>query len=295
MPCAVAPMGSSSVSSDRVSPKNRITGPGGAVGERVGVRVDDGVAERDRVGVALATGVGLLLGVAVWVAVIEPDERVGVAVRSLVRDGVELSVNSGEGVEVAEANEVALGDQVGVGDTAAEGDVAVGLGRIGVIVGLRVAVGTGPLAVGDGVEDALGGSVPVALAVGARVRVAVRLAVGVKDGLTRAVVAVAVTVRVAVAVGSNGPGPTRKRICTKGPKFPARSRTATVTNVSPSAKISCRVTCKQNCTCVASLINAGRPKRSLVQANAGAVATAKLQERSLIASLIRRSGRKSGG
>lgn len=60
-PSGLMPDGSRIESSDRVRPKKRITGPGGTVGKRVGVRV------RDAVGVAECVAAGVLVAVALRV------------------------------------------------------------------------------------------------------------------------------------------------------------------------------------------------------------------------------------
>lgn len=151
-----------------------------------------------------------------------------------------MAVAEGERAELGGDDGVCVGENDGTdGDgLAVEADdvnVAVGRGRVpvGDVLGLRVG-----LFEGEGV------------AVGTTVRVGVELGTRVGEGLNRA--GDLVGVAVGEWVGSNGPGPTRSRICTNGPKLPARSRATAVTNVSPSEKINCRVTCRQNCTCVAS-------------------------------------------
>lgn len=287
----MVPAGSINVSSARVRPKYVTTGPLPGVGERVGVRdlVCVGVAER--VGVGVRVAVRTALGVGLTVAV-----RVRVAVKA----GVGVCDADGEGNGVGEY--VAVVGTVALAALRVAVGVAVASGRDSVAEGVDVALRVGVnvengVAVDDLVGD--GGCEGVGVRVALRVRVAEGSAVN--DGTTVGVgeggrcAGVAVGVRVGVGEPGKGPGPTRTRICASGPKFPATSRTTALINVSPSLKMSARDTCKQNCTCVPSPANAPRPKRSCVHAKAGEVATVKLQPASLIASVIARNGRKSGG
>lgn len=222
-------------------------------------------------------------------------DSVGEAVLDRVGEGDGCCVGGvGETVRVIVRVGEAVGSTLGSARVAEGEGVARVKVRVGAGVdteGVRVAVGLN-CGVLEAVGDRVNGAVQVRVGLALADRVGLALGVGVRVGESRAPVDVALGV--AVAVGPKGPGPTRKRICASGPKLPARSRTLTLTRVSPSGKISCRVTCTQNCTCAESVTNAGLPKRSLVHANAGAVATTKLQARSLIASVTERVNGKSG-
>jgi len=106
---------------------------------------------------------------------------------------------------------------------------------------------------------------------------------------------VTVAVAVAVALGT-GWFPVRMVICDTAPKFPSRSRSCTVSLVSPWGKLLSAFITWQNCTtCGPEERKAGEPKPSTVHACAGLVVTSKPQAKSLSAFEIACVTLKSGG
>ena len=152
-------------------------------------------------GKGVATALGVLLGINVWLAV-----AVLVAVGTGVSVAVAVAV--AVGVSVAVAVLVAVGTSVSVAVAVA---VAVGTG-VSVAVAVLVAVGTG-VSVAVGVAVAV--AVEVAVAVGGLVGVVVAVAVAVAVGR-----AVGVAVVVAVGVAGVIVGPTTAPLNPKGKLMP---------------------------------------------------------------------------
>ncbi len=213
------------------------------------------------------------------------------AVARFVGEGVRVKRSVGVGVSVGWG-------AVGVSERCKEGvrvndRVAVGvpLAR-GLRVGVAVRVGRG-----ERVGDSRGGVKPnVAVDVGRPVRVVVgvRTVVGVRENVGEEVgVRGSGGVRVGVKVGVGVGGlPTETSILAGAPRFPARSRSCTVTIVSPCGNPFTALIERQNCTSRGSPeINRGAPKGSTVHALPRVSLTLKPQLRALTVATI--SGRSS--
>ena len=186
----------------------------------------------------------------------------------------------GVSVGVGVRGNVPVGVTVGL---IAKVTLGVMVGEPGVVnLGAEVAVGWGTVGVRDG-ED-------VGVAVRVTVAVAVRVAVGEL---------VTVGLAVPVALGT-GWFPIWMVICDTAPKFPSRSRSCTVSLVSPGGKLLSAFITWQNCTtCGPEERKAGEPKPSTVHACVGLVLKTKPQAKSLsafdIACVILKSGGLSPG
>lgn len=196
----------------------------------------------------VGVGVGVTVGVAVLVAV-----RVGVGVT------VGVGVRVGDAVLVRVAVRVAVNVCVAVGPTVVGVAVGPGIVAVGVTNRVLLAVAVGCRV---GVAD------DVRVDVGALVGVCVRVAVRVGRGT--------VVVGVGVAVNDGGIWScTRKIMLATAPTLPARSRSCTVSRLSPLGKRKLFGTWRQNCDRLLAAAQAVAPKLSCVHAPRQLIATSK--------------------